>query len=363
MSNSTAAKRRHLGRSIFTKQLAFYLLFILLTSGIISVLFFATARKHLEEEVGKKLQYIARISTNSVPFERLDLIRGGDENSRMVLRMKEKLADIQDATGVRNIFVFRADKTSLLDLNPVVQIGSTYPLAYFTPSFLHRLQTGDAVNTKSYRTAGDKIVISAYAPVSDLDGHLFAVVAVDGGAGLEIIAKLRSRLYWLTFGSVAFAILLALFFARSITSPVRHIAQTAVALGGGNYAARATVESRDEVGILADSINVMAEQVRNRDAALKEMAAGVAHEIRNPLNSIKLLVSLLDEELGEEKDAAQNSTIETLHYEIGKLNRFIEEFLTYSRPISLIRDQVSAASLVSRCWIWPRPPQWKGRWS
>jgi len=101
------------------------------------------------------------------------------------------------------------------------------------------------------------------------------------------------------------------------------------------------------VGILADSINRMAEQVRKRDAALKEMAASVAHEIRNPLNSIKLLISLLEEELDDQKKATQISTIERLHYEIGKLNRFIDEFLTYARPITLIRDQVSAPSLVA----------------
>ena len=70
------------------------------------------------------------------------------------------------------------------------------------------------------------------------------------------------------------------------------MARTAEQLGEGNYAARAAVESRDEVGVLADAINRTAEQVRKRDAALKEMAASVAHEIRNPLNSIKLLVSL-----------------------------------------------------------------------
>lgn len=82
--------------------------------------------------------------------------------------------------------------------------------------------------------------------------------------------------------------------------------------------------------MLAESIKRMAEAVRERDAALKEMAATVAHEIRNPLNSMKLLLSLLDEELQER--ATPVSTLRTLEYEIGKLNRFTEEFLTYSRP-------------------------------
>ena len=60
---------------------------------------------------------------------------------------------------------------------------------------------------------------------------------------------------------------------------------------------------------------------------------------------MKLLLSLLDEELRE--GTAPVSTLRTLEYEIGKLNRFTEEFLTYSRPVTLIRDRVAVSSLVS----------------
>ena len=338
----------YLGRSIFTKQLTFYLLFILLIFGVISFLFFSTARGHLEEEVGRKLQGIARISAPNVPFERLELIQVGDDQSRMVLRLKEKLQQIQEATGVANIYVFRPARTSLLDLRADVRIGTPYQLAHLPPDFLQELAAGHSVNTESYANAQAQIFISAYAPIQDLDGKLFAIVGVDAGAGeLALIEQMRLSLYWIAFAGIAFAALLALFFARSLTSPIRHIAHTAEQLGGGNYSARASVDTNDELRVLADAVNHMAEQVRNRDAALKEMAAGVAHEIRNPLNSIKLLVSLIDEELTEQKNATQTSTIETLHYEIGKLNRFIEDFLTYSRPITLIRDQVSVASLVA----------------
>ena len=143
------------------------------------------------------------------------------------------------------------------------------------------------------------------------------------------------------------ACLVALLFARSITLPVRQMAQTAEQLGAGHYSARAVVSSTDEVGVLAEAINTMADQVRKRDSALKEMAASVAHEIRNPLNSIKLLVALLDDDLSTGKNSTQQSTIATLHYEIGKLNRFIEEFLTYARPTTRQQDDVSAASIVA----------------
>lgn len=336
------------GRSIFAKQLLLYILIILLISGVISYFFFSTARRHLEEEVGQKLQYIARISAANVPFERLELIHVGDDQSRMVLRLKEKLQQIEEATGVENIFVFTPGRVSLLDLNPAVSIGSRYDLEQFTPLLLAQLEAGQSASTQGYLREGGQIFISAYAPVQDLGGRLFAVIGVHAGAGeLAIIEELRLRLYWITFAGIVLASLLALLFARSITSPIRQMAQTAEQLGAGHYEARARVHSRDEVGVLAQAINRMAEQVRARDAALKELSASVAHEIRNPLNSIRLLISLLDEELGEKKNSAQAAAIETLRYEIGKLNRLVAEFLTYARPLTLSCDRVSPSSLIS----------------
>jgi signal transduction histidine kinase len=335
-------------RSILFKQLALYLLLILLMSGIIGYFFLVTARQHLEVEVGRKLQYIARISARTVPLERLELIRVGADSSRMVLRLKEKLQQIrQEASGIRNIYAFRPDMRSLVDLVPNTPIGSLYNLPGLDPTAMRHLEKGHSVHTKGYPTP-DGLQVSAYAPVQGLDGQLFAVVGVDAGGGeLALIDRLSNRLYWLVGAGVGLAIALALVFARIITRPVRQIAQTAERLGRGDYQARATVNSGDEVGVLAAAVNRMAEQVRLRDTALKEMAAGVAHEIRNPLNSLKLLIDLLDAETSHNRGPTQANTVKTLHYEIGKLNRFIGQFLAYARPEAIERQEVRADALVS----------------
>lgn len=344
---TTQPAGRRFWRSIFFKQLSLYLLLILLISGVIGYFFLATARQHLEAEVGQKLQDIARISARNADLERLELIRVGDDRTRMVLRLKEKLGQIREATGIRNIYIFRTDRTALLDLDESVRIGSPYRLPQLSAADMRQLEAGASVHTPGYEAGPEEIFVSAYAPVLQRDGKLFAVVGVEAGAGeLAIIERMSKRLYWIACGSIAAAVGLALVLARSITRPIRHISHTAARLGRGEYEARASVESADEVGVLAIAVNQMAEQVRQRDAALKEMAASVAHEIRNPLNSIKLLIDLLDEELGEQKDGRPSSTIETLHYEIGKLNRFIGEFLTYSRPQATEREAVSACDLV-----------------
>jgi len=332
--------------SIFTTQTISYLLIILVITATFSLFFFSTAKDHLEREVGSKLQDIASIAARNAPVERLDLIEPGDDQTRMVLRLKEKLGEIREATGVENIFIFRPDHVSLLDLQPDVLIGASYDLPHFDKAFLTDLELGESVSTGSYRTASDKLFISAYAPVMDVDGRLYAVVGVNAGTReVEVIEQMRSRLYLIAAAGVALAFVLALLLARMLTRPISGMAQTAERIGNGEYGARVSIPSTAELGVLADSINEMAQQVQRRDAQLKELSASVAHEIRNPLNSIKLLITLLGEELQEQGGSSSSETLATLHYEIGKLNRFLTEFLTYSRPVTLVRDRMAPAQL------------------
>ena len=207
------------GRSIFVKQVLLYVLIILLISGVMGFLFFKTARQHDEEEIGRKLQSVARVSAGDTPVERLELIRLGDDEDRMVLSMKGKLEDIRQATGVDNIHVFKPDRSSLLDLDERFRIGSTLPLPQFD-ALTDILASGESAHTKSYRGARQQILMSAYAPIMDVDGQLFAVVGVDAGAGeLAIIEQMGSRLSWITVIAIGVACLLALFFA-----PQHHLA-------------------------------------------------------------------------------------------------------------------------------------------
>lgn len=86
--------------------------------------------------------------------------------------------------------------------------------------------------------------------------------------------------------------------------------------------------------------------VRRRDrlAALGKMAAGVAHEIRNPLSSIKGFATLLGSKFSI--DSNEKKTADLLVSEVERLNRSVAELLDYTRPTPLTRQDVSLAALV-----------------
>jgi two-component system, NtrC family, sensor histidine kinase HydH len=83
-----------------------------------------------------------------------------------------------------------------------------------------------------------------------------------------------------------------------------------------------------------------------RLAALGEMAAGVAHELRNPLSSIKGLAVLLKSRFSDA--SPDRETADILVREVERLNRSIGELLDYARPDHLEKKKVSLADVLQK---------------
>lgn len=89
---------------------------------------------------------------------------------------------------------------------------------------------------------------------------------------------------------------------------------------------------RQEVSRLRDELARKNRQLRRRDrlAALGEMAAGVAHEIRNPLGGVRLLVSLLAKDLYDRPDSLR--LVEKIAGGVTTLESLVTDILEFGRP-------------------------------
>jgi two-component system sensor histidine kinase PilS (NtrC family) len=90
----------------------------------------------------------------------------------------------------------------------------------------------------------------------------------------------------------------------------------------------------------------MEEHVKRSDrlAAIGKMAAGIAHEIRNPLASISGSIEILKEELG---NSTQNQALMGIILrEVHRLNSLIADFLLFARPISPGRERIQLNRLI-----------------
>jgi len=161
-----------------------------------------------------------------------------------------------------------------------------------------------------------------------------------------------------------FGIAGAALLARRITRPLHRLVDGTVRIAKGDFSQRIVDTSRDEVGELARSFNEMTSQLlhsrerveeanrrlvqHEKLASIGRMAATIAHEIRNPLTSVKLNIQKVAEEEGfaDTVKAHLGLSLEG----IDQIERFIKELLNFTRvqELSLERwpvEQVVEESL------------------
>jgi signal transduction histidine kinase len=117
---------------------------------------------------------------------------------------------------------------------------------------------------------------------------------------------------------------------------------------------------KDEIGVLVRSFNEMVEKLSERKeleeklkkteqlSMIGQLASGIAHEVRNPLNFLSLSIGHIRERLAEEKVPRGediNELLDSLKKEIFRVNELINNFLFLGKPITLKREWISADAL------------------
>ncbi len=130
--------------------------------------------------------------------------------------------------------------------------------------------------------------------------------------------------------------------SRGISRPIRHLYRGVLAVADGDLEQHFEEETKDEIGDLGRAFNIMTRKLRqlkeleqevqrrNRLAALGELSAGVAHEIRNPLSVIKNSAEMLRNR--NHDDARMRELTGYIIDEVERLNRVITNFLQFARP-------------------------------
>ena len=148
-----------------------------------------------------------------------------------------------------------------------------------------------------------------------------------------------------TVGLVVFAISLSLWLL--VNRPVNRLVQTMAKAQKGDLKARAKIRRKDELGHLAQSLNSMLSQLDESDQELKryhaeqmkradrlatigELAAGIAHEIKNPLAGIAGATQVLARDFSDD-DPRKQVTQEILKL-IERLDTTIKDLLDFARP-------------------------------
>ena len=87
-------------------------------------------------------------------------------------------------------------------------------------------------------------------------------------------------------------------------------------------------------------------QVSERLAAVGRITAGVAHEVKNPLNSMRLWLENLKESLPEDTDPEARQAVNVLDAEIDRLDAVVKRFLDFARPMDVRLEATQLADLL-----------------
>ncbi len=141
--------------------------------------------------------------------------------------------------------------------------------------------------------------------------------------------RFRVGMYFLVV--LAISILMSLFLARTIVRPLRHLARSAVRVRLGR-APEVVVprlpSRRDEIGMLARALSDMSSALRERISATEAFAADVAHEIKNPLASLRSALDGID---GIKDPSLRAQLMDVAKADVLRMDRLISDISEASR--------------------------------
>jgi signal transduction histidine kinase len=210
-------------------------------------------------------------------------------------------------------------------------ISSNGPLP---PAIMAELRApGPTVAPVRMELAGEPMVVISRPLVGAAGSGLATVVLAGSLRDARSAARgaaLGVGLAVLVAGALLFALQYLL--VRGVTEPVRRLVTMADGIAAGRRDVRAEPSGGGELAALATSLNEMTARLksyeseladRSRLAALGELSARIAHEIRNPLTGLKLHLQLL----AESASSAQAATVARLLDEVGRLELIVASSL------------------------------------
>lgn len=207
-----------------------------------------------------------------------------------------------------------------------------------------------SIDGRARRLTDGRLVLSAAAPTRRFKQVIGAVMmSQEGDRVASVVRGVRFDILRLFAGAAALSILATLYLAGAISRPLRALSNAADRARG-----RAALDQvipdfsvrRDEIGDLSTALRDMTAAIRTRMAAIERFAADVAHEIKNPLTSLKSAVETVGR-LGPNDLERQSRLLEIIQNDVHRLDRLISDISDASRlDAELSREEAEPVNIV-----------------
>jgi signal transduction histidine kinase len=276
-------------------------MFILLVAlfNVVGWYLYFVVKNSKEDELGNRLITVANMVSSYLESEAVIIsFTEGDEQTDWYKRLKEYLLEVKKKNNLRTLSIFNTDFQWMIGTDANMKIGTYSYLLKIDEEEIKKSIT-QKVSTQSYLYSFEDIQYKrAYAPIQGFDGTIEAFVKVEASRDYFVgLAKLRNSLIFLGLFCISVIGILVIIFYKLVNALIK-------------------AEESSELN--------------NRLQSLGTMAAGVAHEIRNPLGIIRNTAEILKAELLSESDSY--SYVDSILEEVHRLNNLVTQFLQLSKP-------------------------------
>jgi two-component system NtrC family sensor kinase len=322
-------------------------------------------RKEEFESSGMMLQSVIPLFDDNDNF--LGVLSGGillNRNFEIVDKINEIVHEGQvfEGKGIGTATIFQGDlriSTNVKNRDGTRALGT-----------LVSDEVADVVLTKGQRWVGEAFVvnaayISAYEPIRDPMGNVIGIlyVGVLKEPFDQLLQKTLATFLGIAFLGILIIVFVSVFVARRLSTPLRHLEEISRKIAEGDYHHEFIARGPSEIEHLGQSLNEMAKQLQaekreleewtntlekkvaerseemkkinaqlfrsEKLASLGKLAAGVAHEINNPLTGVLTNSSLLLEDLN--KDDPRREDVQVMVNETIRCREIVKRLLDFAK--------------------------------
>ncbi|NUU59820.1 sensor histidine kinase [Paenibacillus agri] len=212
---------------------------------------------------------------------------------------------LQDSNGLQGDKVITADVQSAIHGQPGTWRGKD-PV------------TGESILAVAYPLQANEVIVGEVRFITSLTETIHTVDQITIlliGVGLLVIVIVT---------------ILGLLLSWTITRSIKDLKQAADKMTEGDFSIRVHKRYQDELGSLADTLNMMASRISKSEQLKNDFISSVSHELRTPLTSIKGWAITLKANGGENRPLLQDG-LEIIESESDRLTHMVDELLDFSK--------------------------------